>query len=257
MKVSPSQQNISFNAQLISQWKCQNAKGNLRNVSIVALEKRDLEYIRNFRKDLDKYRHLVAIRQAIIDASTNAIVEILQKAGEAFNRVKMYMAVYEGKPCGFLIANIPKKRPVTDAEVFTSRHNPAKNETEIDWLVTWNPNRNESLKGIGKALVGEYFRTIKPDKFRDVFVRSEIPEYSYAAFFYESVGFERLSDKRTKLANKNSGQYIINDESNSEDAVIPMIITRSKISAKADELAEQMCRREFVKNSVDIKELVE
>ena len=56
--------------------------------------------------------------------------------------------------------------------VYSSRHNPSKNETEIDWLVTWNPD-DENIKGIGKALVGEYFRTIKKDKFRDVFVRSE------------------------------------------------------------------------------------
>lgn len=257
MKVSSNQYSPSFEAQLISQWKCHNAKGNLRNVSIVALEKRDLGYIKFFRENLEKFNHLTSIRQAIIDASTNTISAVLENTENIFYKAKMYMAIYDGKPCGLLVANIPKKQPVTDAEVYTSRHNPAKNETEVDWLVTWNPNKNETLKGIGKALIGEYFRTIKGDKFRDVFVRSEIPEHSYASYFYESVGFERLGNKRTKLCNKNHAQYVVVDDSNPEDSVIPMIITRRVLQQKAEELATKMNRREFVKNSVDINELIE
>jgi hypothetical protein len=257
MRVSSNEYNPTFNAQLISQWKCHNAKGNLRNVSVVALEKRDLEYINNFRKNLDKFNHLAPLRQAIIDASTSTISAVLEIPKDILEKVKMFMAIYEGKPCGFLVANVLKKQPGTGVEVYTSRHNPAKNETEIDWLVTWNPNRNEVLKGVGKALVGEYFRTVKADKFRDVFVRSEIPEHSYAYYFYESVGFERIGNKRTKLCNKNHAQYVVADDSNPNDTVIPMIVTRSVLQQKAEELAKNMGRREFVKNSIDIEELIE
>lgn len=258
MYVSLNQQcNITNRANLLSQWRCSNGKGNLRNVSIIAIEKRDIEFIQRFRESWDKYSHLSQIRQAIMDASTNTMSAILQNNTNVFEKVKMFMAVYEGKPCGFLVANIPKTLPVTMGITYSTRHNCAKNETEIDWLVTWNPNKNENLKGVGKALVGEYFRTVKGDKFRDVFVRSEIPENSNAVYFYESMGFERLGTKRTKLATKNSAQCIAEDFSNPQDCVIPMIVTRSKLVQKAKELSENMSRREFVKNSTDINEIVE
>lgn len=258
MKVSSNQQyNQKFEAKLISQWKCTNGKGSFRNVSILEIEQLDVEYFENFRKNLDKYNHIQQIRQAIIDASSNTISAVLQNMTGVFQKVKMLMAVHDGKPCGLLIANIPKQMPVIDTKVYSTRHNPAKNETEIDWLVTWNPNRNENIKGIGKALVGEYFRTVKKDGFRDVFVRSEIPENSNAVYFYESIGFERISDKRVKLVNKNTGKYLVNNFSEPDDDVIPMIIVKSKIEEKSKELATTMNRREFVKSSIDINELVE
>ena len=114
----------------------------------------------------------------------------------------MFVATQDGSPCGLLVGNIPKH--VYDGEriCYSSRHNPAKNETELDWLVTWQPKGKCKIKGIGKALVGEFYRTIKKDKFRDVFVRSEVPENSYASEFYESIGFEQLGKKRLKLFNK-------------------------------------------------------
>ena len=255
MKVSSNQNhNLNFNAQLISQWKCSNIKGDAKSISIIALEKRDLDYINLFRKNLDRYRYLTPIRQAIIDASTQMIKNILEKMSDTNNKIKMFAAIHDGDICGLLVANVPKKLPITESTVYSSRHNPAKNETELDWLVTWNTKLNEKIKGIGKALVSEYFRTVKTDGFRDVYVRSEIPEYSYAVNFYESVGFEKISDKRSKLANKNTNKYVIEDLSNPEDKIIPMIITRRKQREVSEQLEKDFCRQEFVKNSIDLEE---
>ena len=257
MKVSSSQQySPNFGAKLISQWKCVNGSGNPRNVSIVSFESSDLGFIKSFRDNLNRFSSLSATQQAIIDASTNTISAVLQNVNGAFEKVRMFMAIHDGKPCGFLIANIPKRLAGTNAETYSSRHNPAKNETEIDWLVTWSPNRNENIKGIGKAIVGEYFKTVCSDKFRDVFVRSEVPEKSNALFFYQSMGFERLGQKRIKLLTKNNGQCFADIFSDPEDDVIPMIITRSSLKKKVEELSKKMCRCEFVKNSIDLEKIM-
>ena len=165
----------------------------------------------------------------------------------------MFAAVHDGDICGLLVANVPKKLPVSETTVHSSRHNPAKNETELDWLVTWNAKQNEKIKGVGKALVSEYFKTVKTDGFRDVYVRSEIPEHSYALRFYESIGFEKLSNKRIKLANKNTNKYVIDDKSDPEDTIIPMIITRKRQKETIEKLEKELCRQEFVKNSIDLE----
>lgn len=254
MRVSSNQKyNPSFNAQLLSQWKCLSQTGKAKNVTILALEERDLGYIKHFRKNLDRYNYLTPIRQAIIDASSQMIRDILEKISGKKNKIKMFAAVHDGDICGLLVANVPKKLPVSETTVHSSRHNPAKNETELDWLVTWNAKQNEKIKGVGKALVSEYFKTVKTDGFRDVYVRSEIPEHSYALRFYESIGFEKLSNKRIKLANKNTNMYVIDDKSDPEDTIIPMIITRKRQKETIEKLEKELCRQEFVKNSIDLE----
>ena len=51
MKVSSQKNyNLSFNARLLSQWRCCNAKNKIKNVSIVAIEKKDLPFIEKFVK---------------------------------------------------------------------------------------------------------------------------------------------------------------------------------------------------------------
>lgn len=254
MKVSSNQQyKPSFQAQLLSQWCCLNRTAKPKNVTIISFEKKDLDYIKKFRENLGKYNFLQPIRQAIIDAASKMILNILENTSEQKDKIKMFAAVHDGDLCGLLVANVPKKFPVIETTVYSSRHNPAKNETELDWLVTWNPKSSEKIKGIGKALVCEYFKTVKKDKFRDVFVRSEIPEYSYAVNFYETLGFEKISAKRAKLANKNTNKYVVEDISNPEDKIIPMIITRSRQKNAVERFEKELCRQEFVKNSVDLE----
>ena len=254
MKVS-SQNNISYKAQLLSQWRCSNIKNKAKNISVIAIEKKDLPFIENFITYIKNLNN-DAVKKEIMKDSSKTMLEILIKSNmSGMDKVKMYIAAHDRIPCGILIANIPKIFWGDEVFVYSSRHNPSKNETEIDWLVTWNPD-DENIKGIGKALVGEYFRTIKKDKFRDVFVRSEVPEKSFANAFYEKLGFEQLGKKRLRLFNKNSAQYVIHDFTENDDETIPMLITRSHLLQTAENLAKNMGRQEFKKNSTDIDELI-
>ena len=256
MRVS-SQDNVNFKAQLLSQWRCSSAKNKAKNVSIVAIEKKDLPFVKKFVDYIDAHKEENVVKKEIMKYSSRTILEVLEKNIGGSDKIKMFIATHDRIPCGIFIANIPKVFAGDEAFVYSARHNSGKNETEMDWLVTWNPKANEKIKGIGKALVGEYFRTVKKDKFRDVFVRSEVPEKSYASYFYESLGFEQTSTKRLKLFNKNSAQYVINDFSERDDDTIPMLITRSRLTKTAEELASKMFRQEFKKNSVEAEELID
>ena len=258
MRVS-SQENYkpSFNAHLLSQWRCSNAKNKAKNISIVAIERKDLNFMQKFLEYIQNQKNESVSAKEIMVYATKTIIEILDSNLPQMDKIKMFVATYNNKPCGIFVANIPKSYAKDEAFVYSSRHNSAKNETEMDWLVTWNPTGNEKLKGVGKALVGEYFHTVKKDKFRDVYVRSEVPENSFATYFYESLGFEKTSSKRLKLSNKNSAQCVVTDYgSDSNDDTIPMIITRSKLQAKANELAKEMNRQVFRKNSIDAENLI-
>ena len=195
MKVSSLNQQPIFKAKPLSQWQCKGAKNNSKNITIIALEKKDLNFIKKMIEKAGNLGHKDILKQDMIDITIRTIHDVLASENKIFNKVKLLLALHDDKPCGMLVANIPKKNIEGENIIYSSRHNPAKNETELDWLVTWQIKNRGKIKGVGKALVGEYFRTIKKDKFRDIFVRSEVPENSYAVNFYESIGFEQLSNK--------------------------------------------------------------
>ena len=258
MRVSSSQQSINFQAIPLAQWRCNSANNkSIKQVTIVSLERRDKHFVEEFQR---KFATLFGsnkddITNSIIKDTINTIVEILKSEEMISEKVRVLMAVYNSKPCGLLIANMPKS--LKDGSiVHSSRHNCAKNETEIDWLATWVPKREKKILGVGKSLLGEYFRTVKKDKFRDVFVRSELPENSIAQYFYESMGFEQIGKKRTLLSTKTSNNYLINNYAEATDEVVPMLITRKVLNEKKDSLAIKMCRQEFVNKSVAIEDLV-
>lgn len=247
----------SFNAKLLSQWRCSNSKNGIKNISVVSIEKSDLDFMHNFLSHIENQsvNNNDKSSKEIMVYGTKTIIEILKSNIPSTDKIKMLVATYNNKACGILVANVPKIRNQTYTH--SSRHNAAKNETEIDWLVTWNPTNNEKLKGIGKALVGEYFHTVKKDKFLKVFVRSEVPEKSFATYFYEKLGFETLNSKRLRLSNKNSAQCIVKDYgSESNDETVPMIITKKQLEKKANELAKEMNRQEFKENKLDAKDLI-
>ena len=256
MRVSSSQQSINFNAIPLAQWRCKALNNKPKNITIVALEKKDLNFVEKFVEKSDLICSKDSLKQELVNDTIRTIRDALGMSYRSFEKIKMFMAIHEGTPCGLLVGNVPKKNIDTEQIKYSSRHNPAKNETELDWLVTWQPRGKSKIKGIGKALVGEYFRTVKKDKFRDVFVRSEVPENSFATDFYESLGFERLSDKRLKLFNKNSAQYIISDYGEASDDTIPMLITRKVVQEISEDLSKKMVRQEFKRNSIDAEELI-
>ena len=257
MYVSSTQQNPTFGAKLISQWRCLSSQdGKYKNVSVVALEKRDLSFVNEFIKKLPKMSNVQdSIKREILSSALRTIKSVLESKYVDLKKIKMLLGVYNTKPCGVLVANIPK---LTEGECigYSSRHNCTKNEGELDWLVTWSPEVGNDIKGVGKALVGEFFKGLRKDGIRDVYVKSELPENSYAQYFYESLGFETMGEKRAKLEKRTSKPYLVNTFCDSEDMIIPMIATRKNSTQKATELAEAMCRNEFIKKSLDAKSLI-
>lgn len=256
MRVSSNQQSLTFNAIQLAQWRCKTLNNRIKNITIITLEKKDINFVKKFVEKLDLICSKDSLKQELVNDTIRTIRDVLNMDSKSFEKVKMFMAIHEGTPCGLLVGNVPKKSKDTKQIKYSSRHNPAKNETELDWLVTWQPRGKSKIKGIGKALVGEYFRTVKKDKFRDVFVRSEVPENSYAKNFYESLGFEQINDRRLKLFNKNSAQYIISDYGKGNDDTIPMIITRKSLQEISEYLSKKMMRQEFKQISLEAEELI-
>jgi hypothetical protein len=232
---------INFKAKLVSKWGSFNKYKNDVRINIISFEKEDVCSLESLYDEIKISTNHDSYKKDIIESSIKTILEILNyKYKKILEKVKLYGAVYEGEICGLLVANIPKTRQKSSKIIYSSRHNSAKKETEIDWLVTWMPMSNNQLKGVGKSLVGQYFLTLKQDGFRDVFVKSELPENSYAQFFYENLGFEKLGDKRTRLMTKTSSQCLIKDFSNNSDVIIPMIATKNKIRITINKLKQEM-----------------
>ena len=259
MRVSSKENYTSFNAIPLSKWKCLARDGMKKDVTLLLLENKDLKVIsQNSNLFLELVNHVDETRKEIISSSINTIKALFENRCnvEIFEKIKILLAVEKKNLCGILIANIPKINLNNDNYVYSSRHNAAKKESEIDWLVTWTPQKEEKTSGVGKSLVVEYFRTLKEDDLRDVFVRSEIPEYSYATKFYESLGFEKLTNKNVKLSNRNTNKYVVNNFAETEDLGVPMIITRRKINEESQKIIDKMCRKSLPKESIDLNELI-
>ena len=257
MRVSSNQQSINFNAIPLAQWRCKTLNNKTKDIVIIAFEENDLNFVRKFvEKTRDICKNDLG-KLEIVNSTIQTIRDLLEKNNKKnFEKVKMFLALNEGTPCGLLVGNVPKLDKDSRQIKFSSRHNSAKNETELDWLVTWQPRGKSKIQGTGTALVCEYFRTVKKDKFRDIFVRSEVPEKSYATNFYEKLGFEILGTKRLKLFNKNSAQYVISDYGEGNDDTIPMIVTRKKLQDISQDLSKKMTRQEFKQNSIIAEDFI-
>lgn len=258
LKVSGYNNSTSFKAIPISQWRCVSAAENKpANIVITQLEKRDVEFINNFRSSwLVHPESKDSTRNSIVETALGIIEAALSTDMQALDKVKMFFALHNKKPCGVLIGNLPKKDASTGGINYSSRHNCAKKEGEIDWLATWTPKGEEEIKGTGKALVGEYFGSLNQDRLKDVFVKSELPELSVAQSFYESLGFETLGKKRTRLITNTSREYVLSSIIDPDDRVIPMIITESKIQNCFKELSQKMSRKEYLQVSLPTEDLI-
>lgn len=91
------------------------------------------------------------------------------------------------KPCGLLVGNMAKINKRGDI-VYSNRNRP--NESEIDWLVAWNPEKENAISGTGQILVHHFFRFCKKISAEKIFVRSERPSKSFAKLFYGKMGFK-------------------------------------------------------------------
>ncbi|MBQ7764209.1 hypothetical protein IJ384_02445 [bacterium] len=258
MKVS-SQENISFRARLLSQWKCSSAdKLHSKNISIISLGRDDVAFAEYMLKLIPKLSYIGSACKHVLEDSSITLNSLLNSQNVKLDKkTKIYIAVYDAKPCGLLIGNMPKQSGENGKIVYSSRHNNARNEAELDWLVTWPPQENVGIRGVGKALVGEYLRTIKSDKFRDVYVRSELPEISVAQDFYESLGFEILSDKRKMWESRTTNLPLTRSCDNVTEMMVPMLITRKKIIETLENLVHKMSRRGFIQKEEPIETLVD
>jgi len=257
LKVS-SKNNTSFKAIPISQWKGSfGVENKPAKIVIAQLEKSDLNFVNHFRCNwLIRPQSKDNVRNSIVESAFDAIKAILSVDITNLDKVKMFIALYNKKPCGVLVGNMPKRHSNTSEFSYSSRHNCAKKEGEIDWLATWTPRGEEKIKGIGKALVGEFFGSLAQDNLRDVFIKSELPELSIAPSFYESLGFETLGKRRTQLITNTSREYVISNIMDPEDRVIPMIITKSKIQNCFKNLSQKMSREELIKTSVPTEDFI-
>ena len=143
MRIIPNQQGVNFRAQLLSQWRCENPSGKYKSVSIVALEKRDLSFVSKFIEYLPKLSPMEAIRREILSSALQTLESLLDSQYSFCDKVKMFLGIHDEKPCGLLIANIPKSCNDNENIFYSSRHNSARNESELDWLVTWAPDGGE------------------------------------------------------------------------------------------------------------------
>lgn len=259
MKIQPVENRPVCRAKLLSQWKCTSEdKLHSRNITIISLKKEDAVFADFLLNRIPQITYISDACRHVLNDAAVTLKDLLNTSEEdADKKTKLYVAVYDAKPCGLLIGNMRKRSGENGKIVYSSRHNSAKNETELDWLVTWKPQENIGIKGVGKALVGEYLRTLKADKFRDVYVRSELPENSVAQEFYESLGFETLGDKRKMWESRTTNLPLVRACDNVTELMIRMLITRKKIGQTLENLSQKMSRRGFVHRKEPIEFLVD
>ena len=154
------------------------------------------------------------------------------------------MAFYNNEPCSILIGNVLKVDK-SGRYHYSSRKNHAKQETELDWLATWN----KKIPGEGQATVYEYFLTLLKDGFQHCFVRSEIPEKSSAVAFYTKMGFNKLSEIPRKILRKNDNKYVIGSYDDKCDTIIPMKATVMDMIKTIKEKACLVMRKQLKTNS--------
>lgn len=231
-----------------------------KKVKIYELEKKDLPFIRNFSNNIDTYISKNRIegksRQEIIKTSFKVAEELLNVSDKKRGKNHIFIAEAGADISGVLIVNMPKRTP-NGKKIYSSRKNCSRKETELNWFATWN-NKNKDIKGIGKMLIGEFYNSLKKDRFKKVFVESEIPEKTYAEFFYQKMGFKELTDHRKTISQvetnkdviKNSGSIMENDE------IVPMIVKKNNINRVKEQIFSIFKRKTLSSNSIDLYDVI-
>ena len=94
MYVSSTQQNPTFGAKLISQWRCLSSQdGKYKNVSVVALEKRDLPFVDEFIKKLPEMSNVQdSIKREILSSALRTIKSVLESKYVDLKKIKMLLS---------------------------------------------------------------------------------------------------------------------------------------------------------------------
>lgn len=233
--------NTSFKA--IPLAKYSYLKGTERDIFVYQLEKRDVGFLKDLLNNLENFYKKFEIQDIstteILKEAVSASIKILQSKEE--DKAKVLMAFADKEPSAILIGNILKKDKNGNLH-YSSRKNHSKYETELDWLATWN----KKILGEGKVIVSEFFHRVIKDGFKQVYVRSEVPELSFALEFYKKMGFAPLSEKQRRLQRKNDYSCLIGDNFHiPDDKIIPMKATIKDMKQNLEKRSKEMIREEI------------
>ena len=213
-------------------------------VTVFQLEKSDIPFLEKIKVNIKDFLKEQKIedesRQQVVEEAFSAGIKLLDKSNTDEKKAKIFLAVCNESPCGIIIGNASKTDKFGKVH-YSSRKNHGTNETELDWLASWNNN----LKGVGKSLVGEFFHSLKKDGFKSVYVRSEIPSKSGARDFYENVGYTLLNNTERLIQRKNDYSYRIGTYDALEDKILPMKATPKRINESIKNISEAMSREEI------------
>lgn len=233
--------NVSFKAIPLAKYGYLKEKG--KEVIVYQIEKSDVEYIKHLLKNLNKFFNKYEVdnesAKQVIEEALNASLAILTK-NRPDDKTRILMAFYNNEPSSILIGNAVKVDKKGHLH-YSSRKNHSKNETELDWLATWN----KKIPGEGQATVYEYFFTLLNDGFKQCFVRSEIPEKSSAVNFYTRMGFEKLSNEKRSILRKNDNSYLFGKFDDEADKIIPMKATVMDMIKIIKEKSNTILRKEI------------
>lgn len=249
-----SRPNVNFKAIQLARYKY----GKKDFLNVYQLEKRDLSFVSDFSKNLSQYFKDKQIndysRQEVMKEAFLAAEKILNSPKHIKGKARIFLATKDSNPCGILIGNVLKSSK--DKKLaYSSRKNHARKETELDWLATWNPFSDKKVKNSGKALTNEFYNTLGQDGFKDVYVRSEVPELSYATDFYKKMGFEELPNGRESIIKSSTNRYLIGNFDASDEDIIPMVATPDKIKIAKRQLSENIKREKLNYTSVSLDSL--
>lgn len=246
--------NVNFKAVPLARY--QYGKKDFLNV--YQLEKRDLPFVSKFLSNLKQYFVDKQIndysRQEVMNEAFSASEKILTSSSKTKGKARIFLAVKDSNPCGILIGNVLKESK-NHKMAYSSRKNHARKETELDWLATWNPFSDKKVKNTGKVLTNEFYNTLKQDGFKDVYVRSEVPELSYAVDFYKKMGFEELPSGRESIIKSSTNKYLIGNFDASNEDIIPMVATPENIRKVKRDLSNTLNREKLNNISVSIEHL--
>ncbi len=222
-----------------------------QDVTVYQLEKRDVDYLQYISDNIDGFYK----KHDIKDDSTKQVVKEAFDAGKAIlsetkikeDKAKVLLAFSDEDPNAILIGNTLKVDKNGKLH-YSSRKNHSCEETELDWLATWN----KKILGEGKVIVCEFFESLLKDGFKQCYVRSEIPEKSFAMEFYKKMGFEPLSNRQRRIQRKNDNTYAIGNFDAPKDLIIPMKATTRDIMRTIKKRSKELMRKTIVQFSADL-----
>ena len=230
----------NFKAIPLAKYSYLHEKG--KEVTVYQLESRDVGYLKYLRDNITDFYEKFEISdestQQVSREAFEAGAKILGEKGE--DKAKVLMSFYNGEPSSILIGNVLKVDKKGKLH-YSSRKNHAARETELDWLTAWN----KKIPGEGTVTVYEYFNTLLKDGFKNVYVRSEIPEKSSATKFYGKMGFKPVTGKQRKLQTKTDNEYVIGNYDDAEDMIVPMKASRGDIKRVLDVKKDEVLRSEI------------